>query len=454
MKKDNVMVKGAFVLALGSFISKFLGALYRVPLTSVIGSYGIGLYQMVFPIYTLLLDFSGAGAPNAISKLIAENKDNSDVYFNQKILKVSKKLLGVLGGFFSLFMLIFSFIIAKGQGNSDCSLAYVFLSPSVFLCCMISVFRGYFQGLMEMKPTSVSQVIEQVIKLVFGLSLAYAFRSNTVFAVSLATLSITISEIVALLYLLVKYKKLQVEKTKIKIPKHQEKKLLRLVVKNVIPVSLIGIVMPLIHVADSFMIVNILGKYLDNATSVYGLSTGVVHTLVNLPVSICYSISTVAVPIVSKCSSQDEKSKKGLKTVLFTLLVAGFLALGVFIFSNQFISILFSRLTVEEHLISNKLLKLSSVNILLLSLLQTENAVMIGQNKLYYPLLSMGIGGVIKIILNFILLSNPSLNIYGGALALITCYFVCNLINLGMIFKLRVKNADKKYRDWQLSNEK
>ena len=69
-KKDGI-VKNAFILGLGTFIAKLMGAIYRVPLTKIIGSLGLGLYQMVFPVYALLLDFSGAGAPGALAKIIS-----------------------------------------------------------------------------------------------------------------------------------------------------------------------------------------------------------------------------------------------------------------------------------------------------------------------------------------------------------------------------------------------
>ena len=69
--KNNSILKGAAFLGLGAFFSKILGAVYRVPLTNLLGGYGLGLYQMVFPVYSLLLDFSGSGVPSALSVLIA-----------------------------------------------------------------------------------------------------------------------------------------------------------------------------------------------------------------------------------------------------------------------------------------------------------------------------------------------------------------------------------------------
>ena len=104
MKKGNKIISGALALGLGAIAAKLLGALYRVPLTRILGGEGIGLYQTVFPVYALLLDFAGAAAPSALSALIAAEKTDREIRA-KKYLSVSLKIFSVTGIFFSLLML-------------------------------------------------------------------------------------------------------------------------------------------------------------------------------------------------------------------------------------------------------------------------------------------------------------------------------------------------------------
>ena len=145
MASVKKLLFGASYLGVGAFVSKLLGALYRIPLTNLIGANGLGLYQMIFPVYTVILDFAGAGAPNAISRLIASENSLDKSVHAQKILKVSIKLFSILGLIGAIFMLTFSFLIAKLQGNINATLGYVFMSPAVFFVSLIACFRGYFQ---------------------------------------------------------------------------------------------------------------------------------------------------------------------------------------------------------------------------------------------------------------------------------------------------------------------
>ena len=192
LKKENKkLFFSASILGIGAFIAKLLGAIYRVPLTAILKSEGIGIYQMVFPVYALLLDFSGAGVPNALSKLIAENKENKERYA-KKYLVSSIKLFGIIGFICSFLMLVCSGIIAKAQGNKLASLSYVTLAPSVFFVCLISCYRGAFQGLGKMKPTAFSQVIEQVVKVILGIILAKIFSYELKKSVAGATFAVTI----------------------------------------------------------------------------------------------------------------------------------------------------------------------------------------------------------------------------------------------------------------------
>lgn len=436
MKIKKGILSGAIILGTGAFIAKLLGALYRVPLTNLIGGYGLGLYQMVFPVYGALLDFSGAGAPNAVSKIVSSFPKDDRKINAEKVLFVSKRLFSILGLIASLVMATFSSIIARAQGDESAFYAYLTLAPAVFFVCLISCYRGYFQGFMNMTPTAVSQIVEQVVKITLGLIFVKGLLSNIPKAVAGATLAITISEIVALIYLVISHRRRKPFKDFLPLKKDEIKSIGISVIKYALPLTLVGIIIPLSQIADSFIIINTLKKRAVNGTLIFGLFSGVALTIMNLPVSICYGVATASVPAISGEEDREKRKKKAKKSILLTLLFSIPCAIFCFVFSNFIIGVLFKNLAVNEKVISSTLLKILSLGIILLSLLQTQNAVLIGAGRKYFPVISLGVGVIVKIFLEIILLKTLSLYIYAGAIALIACYFIANLLNFICIKKV------------------
>lgn len=449
-KSDKKILHGATTLGIGALIAKILGAIYRIPLTNVLGSYGLGLYQMVFPVYTLLLDFSGAGVPSAISKIIASYKGLDKEKYAFNYLRSSIRLLLVFGLICTLIMLTFSKFLATLQGDKNATNGYLFLAPAVVIVSIICCYRGYFQGLMNMNPTAVSQVIEQGVKLVIGLMAVKLLMPNVSMAVGGATLAITISEGIALLFLVLKYrlrnKRLDLN---FSFEKDEGKVRRKKIIKTVIPITLMGIALPLSHVLDSFLLVNILSTYNEKAISMFGIYSGAVHTVLNLPVALCYGVATVSVPIVAERIGGEEKLRAGKKSLLLTFIVAMVFALCCFLLSPLIIKILFGRFNAFESELAVGLLKVSAINIVFTSLVQTSNAILIGMGKLYSPVISLFLGVVIKTLISVVLTFNPSINIYGGAIGSIACYFFVCLVNLFIIFRFKVKNVNTKtcYRE-------
>ncbi len=449
--KNNKLLKGSFLLAVGAFLAKLIGALYRIPLTNLLGAEGLGLYQMVFPVYCVLLDFSGAGAPSAISKLVSENDGDGE-----NLLKGSLRLFIIVGLIGSLLMTAVAYPLSVGQGNAKATGGYIFLAPSVFFVSLISCYRGYFQGKMNMTPTAISQVIEQLVKLAFGLILVTALRNEVRKAVAGATLAVSLSELIALIYLVLTYKIKLKSKVKRPFDGLLFKKQLKPLVKYTAIVTLIGIAIPLSQVLDSFLIINILSSYRADATGLYGLYAGTATTVINLPVAICYGVSTVAIPAVSSAKTEVDKIKNAKRALALTFVLSIAFAVACYVFSPLAVRVLFGGISQAEKQITVKLIRLLSLNVVFLSILQTENAVFIGRGKPLYPLVGMGVGIAVKTALNLILLPKSEINIYGGVIAVIACYFTACLVNLLLnrlsnthllneLRKKRVKSANQKF---------
>ena len=451
LKGKDIIIRGAILLGGATFIAKLLGAFYRVPLTNLIGSFGLGLYQMVFPVYALLLDLSGAGVPTALSKIISSFNGEDRVGYAKSCLKASIKIFLVVGVIFAFAMAIFCKKIAVVQGNANAWLGYLFLSPAIIPVCILSCFRGYFQGLLKMSPTALSQITEQLVKLCLGLLFARLALPNIPRAVAGATFAITISEFVALLQIYLTYKKHACKQEFSQKSVYYLKQIYKPLIKMVIPITLTGIILPLSQVIDSFMIINLLSRYRQDATNLYGVLSGVAVTVIGLPVAMCHGVCTVALPSVSSCP-YNQKQLLSQKALLITAIFAMLSAVICYYFAHFIVGLLFRSLNYADKTLAINLIKILSPSVIFLALLHTENSLLIAYGKQKIPPITLLLGAIVKLIINFVLISNPVYNIYGGAFGLIACYFLPCLINLIILTFIKVKNESSITKFRQLQN--
>ncbi|MBE5756438.1 MAG: polysaccharide biosynthesis protein [Clostridiales bacterium] len=449
MQEKRLLLKNTLVISIGNFIAKIIGAFYRIPLTNFLGGTGIGLYQMVFPVYALLLDFSMA-VPTALSKNLVQIEEKKE---RQKYFYASLKALFFIGLFGMAFLIFFAKPISYLQGDKNAFFPYLFLAPSVFLVSLISCFRGFFQSKINMYPTAISQIVEQGVKLVFGLVLVNVLVASLTFSVSGATLAVTLSELIALTFLVVYYKKKTKERLYIKLEKTEQKKLTKHLFKTAIPIMLIGISLPISHLIDSFLIINVLKSYREDATLLYGLFSGSAHSVINMPVSVCYGVSIALIPLISKV--KGKKKENGMSfSILLTLILSVPCFLFILFFADKIVNILFFRLDYTSKTTLIGLLKTMSPIVILLSLTQTTNAILISLDKSYRSLFNMLIAISIKIPITVILLFNQNVNVYAGVIASICAFLVATFLNLLYICIIRFNesregiNGYKVYKAW------
>ncbi|MBP5372578.1 MAG: oligosaccharide flippase family protein [Clostridia bacterium] len=413
IKQTNTLIKSALTLSIAGVICKILGALYRVPLTAVLGAEGLGAYQMAFPTYMVLLTLSSTGIPNALSKIIAEGGDA------RSVLKKSLIFFGLIGAALSIIMYFSGVSIARAQGNELAADTYRALSPSVFLVSLISCVRGYCQGRKNMTPTAASQITEQIVKLAFGLALSYMFGSTPYEKAALATLAVTISEVVALIIVIVWARRVPAPFER------GESVSVKRILSIAFPVTLSAIMLPLSRAADGFMVINLLGRNSSWATAQYGLYSGATESVISLPVAVCYAIAAAAVPEIS--SDKRDESKR-FAPIAYTLAISAIIALLAYFSPKLIVRLLYFSLPEESKITLETLLKISSAQIIGLSLVQTMSAVLIASDKLYLPCISLAVGIVVKIILTLILVPGRY-GVYGSALADVICYFTAAIID-------------------------
>ena len=447
MIKKQSFVFGAFILAISGIVCKILGAVYKIPLTNILGSQGMGVYYLIFPVYAFLLTLTSSSFTTAISRLVSNQIALKNSLYAYKIFKASLILLAILGVGASIILACFSRVIASLQGLENAYICYLAVAPSIILVSLSSSFKGYFQGLQNMLPTAISQVLGQIFKLSMGFTLAKILSNRgVIFGCIGAILGITISEIITTLYfvfafLIFKFKNKNYFKFKdastIEISKKQ-KDILKEVFKTALPFTLSSVILPMSMVIDSFLIVNILkSMQFDKifATSLLGLNSGVVNTLVSLPSTLSVAICMSIVPYITFALSKKDYNSINEKTALAIKLtiIVSLPCVAVFSFFSPYIlRVLFASTfsSSYEFSLCCSLLVISSINVFYLGFLQISTALLQAINRSYIPVASLSIALIIKVICEVFLISMPIINIAGAVISNAICYFISSVINI------------------------
>lgn len=289
--KKNAFIEGAVIATIAIVVSKILGVIYVIPFYALIGEKGGALYGYAYSIYGLFLNLSTAGIPFAISKITSEYNALNEQYLKEKAYKISKYLMCILGLICFVILMIFApfisdiFIGNIEGGNTKENVTFVIriISSALLVVPLLSVLRGYLQGHKYITPSSISQVVEQFVRVVFiivgsfiCLKILNLSLTNTI---GLAVFAATISAFTAYIYLLVKVKKHKSDLVTKGVIKEEERK-----------VTNKKIVMKLLKIAIPFILIDIVSSF-------YGfvdLST-INKTMVDLGYKISESESVISI---------------------------------------------------------------------------------------------------------------------------------------------------------------
>lgn len=419
--KDK-FVKSAFVLMFGGVVAKLFSVIYRIGLTRILGGVGIGIYQLVFPVYSLGVVLTTTGIPMAISKVVAKNKGNEKCVVKKCLLMVS-----ILSIILTVLLVVFSEVLANLQGNKDLYVCYMILAPTFIILGCSSVLRGYFQGVGSFVPSAMSSIAEQFAKLVFGLSVSLVLlKFGLIVSVVGAICSIVISEIVSMSILAVCYFRGKNKcKNNVRVSSRE-------ILSDAVPIILTNIILPFATFIDSLIVVKLLMQNFSYSASVYlyGLETGAVSSFTSLPTIFSFALASVVLPIMIREEKKDNKLNATLKlTAVITLPIC--LAFAViprplieFLYGERLYSFGFDGVTIAA-----RLLTLSSIGIFFLSISQILSSSMQANGLRYSAIKNMAVGAFIKFVIEIILISNKNINIYALAIANTTFYFVICVMN-------------------------
>ena len=465
-------MRGAGVLAACSLIGKALGALYRLPLTTILGGEGMGEYQLVTSMYVLFFTLACGGLPAAVSRTVAADRGTP------RLALIVAGIGAASGLAFALIFVALSPLFSIIQGNGG-TVTYLAVAPAIVFASLLAGLRGYFQGKGNLMPTSVSQIIEQAVKLTVGLWLARILvRGGAVPGAAGALIGVSVSEIVAsgavAAFLMIKMPESPEKEIKIAestekllaasgleaasdvvldpdgtgnpgesrsrknagtprkaIRKTEVKSVAKAIIAAAVPVTAGALVMPLTGVADSFTVVNILaarGLEAAEATARYGLVGGTVSTLVNLPVTVAYAFAAALLPRVAGAANREKANREIAFSVRLAFVFSVYVSAIYVIFARDIIEILYPSLSVFHKNLTTTLLRAEAPAVTYSSLLGVVTAALQGSGKAGKAAKNLLIGGAAKVAVSAVSLYFSG--VVGACVGTTACYAITLVLDV------------------------
>ena len=445
--KSKSIIGGMTVLGLAGVICKLVGVLYSIPLTWMIGTSGLGVYNAVFPAYNLLLTISSAGLPVAVSRLVARSLAKDNPRGAKHVFKSALLLLLILGSVATLLMICGIDVLVKASDQPDSRLGFLCIAPCVAIVCVLSAFRGFMQGQQNMTPTAISQLIEQVGKVFLALPMAYwGSRRGIAYGAAGALLGTTIVEAIALLYMVLLYLRKNTAFGSLPQRSDEQPERPMAVAKQLmtisVPITIGACIVPLSQYIDSTMLVGRLmstGMEAGLASSVYGLFSGTVIRIINIPTALALAVSMSLVPAISSAKALEDNEAVVRQTDLgmrFAFLIGLPCSIGMSVLAEPLMRFFYQGSISEEQLVlGGELLSMSGLTIILFTVVQATTSVLQGLGKQRIPMYTLVAGVVCKIVLNYVLIGTPGIEIHGAPIASLVCYSVSLLPNLYYVLK-------------------
>ena len=490
-RKSQSLLQGASILAASTIIVKLIGAVFKIPLGNILDGDGMGYFSTAYSVFTMIYAFSTAGLPSAIAKMVAEQSVKERYRDIRKIHFISTRFFFILGVTGFLIMALGSGLFVQMAKTPNALLSVLAIAPAIFFGCMTSAYRGYYEGLRNMTPTAVSQVVEVVAKLVFGLALAFGvtkvaqsqFEAGGVvfgqkaasaaemqqiaapYAAAAAIFGVTLSTLIGTVYLLIMYKRrgdgITEENLKYSPRAMRGRILLVRLVKIAIPISLGSIVANVAQFIDTFTIIRRLDAAFQNypaemmklfgsiipaetlaengaANFIYGSYSGYALSIFNLVPAFTIIFGKSALPNVT--AAWTARDMKGVRInieslIRMTTLIAAPLSLGIFSMAEPILSLLYPSKAAEVA-IAAPVLSFQGIALIFLGLTSPLFAALQAMGRADLPPKFMLMGAALKFVVNYATIGIPAINVQGAAAGTTVCYAVIFVLCLIWLVKI------------------
>lgn len=465
VKKQNFLT-GAAILSLSTIIVKVIGMLYKLPLNQVIDSQGFAYFNKAYAIYTVLLVVSTTGLPVAMSRMVSEAQAQDNGKQMQRIFTTALTAYLTIGFLGTGVMMIFPKWLASDVMSMPNSWYSIFaLGPAVLCICVASACRGYFQGQGNMTPTAISQVIEALGKLLLGLAFAYLVKKYTgdlALSSGASIAGISIGAAGSALYVIIKYRRNRSRVSSLGGTALSRGETTKKLLAIAVPITLGAAGLQLINLIDEIMVTRrlleaadataagattwmgrmmtmaaqdgtlqwseVMQTAVENQSGVYALC----QTIFNFPTAFFPCITAAIIPAITGYLTQkDERNVTMVQdsSMRLTGLIAMPCMIGLLTLSEPIMALL-GNYGDERNTMAAILLALLAPTVLINGITTVTTAVMQAHNRPWLPMINMLIGGIVKVVVNFILVGNPAVGILGAPIGTLACFLVYMVLNL------------------------
>lgn len=491
-RSEKAIVRGAAVMTASALVVKVIGAFFKIPLANILGGVGMSYFVSAYDVFSPLYTMSVSGLCIATSKMTAETVASGNGLKNS-VLAVSKRLFLLIGILFSGLLLLLSGVLSRALGNEGARLALIAIAPGLLFSCLSAAYRGYFQGQSCMTPTAKSQIIEAVVKLLSGVTLSFfifrcldahyvmgtapawlmAFSPHEARLVILqlaaagAVLGVTLSTLAGFLYM-----KGVFRREKSGMPKRKNhsvpQNLARALIITALPIAATSAVANLTTLIDLGSVMNCLRRAVELEPQaflsqyehllppevtlsvipeyLYGCYSGLAMSLMNLAPALTAGIGISAIPVISShfTRRKGEELAGAFQSVLrTTAFVACPIGAGIVAMPYEILRFLYPEKLMEVTIVA-PLLRVMGISSVLISFSTVMNNLLQAVGKEKVPLKALLLGGLLKLAVNFLMVSNPRYNIGGVVLGTLSCYLLITLICVRQLFKAGFHVGDLK----------
>ena len=491
------LLNGALILSGAIIAVKIVSLFFKLYVTLKIGYDGKGYYATAYNIYTPIYSIALAGLPTAVAKIVASKAAEGKYKDVKKLFSISLGLFAFLGAIGTAVMLLLAYPFSEITGGTDAIPSIIAIAPSLFFCCVMSGYRGYYQGLRNMMPSALSQIFEAIGKLIFGwilinlvlgCSAAFAdkipvirnFVTDDVQAYSSAAAiaGVTIGSMLALVYLMIRHRAVSDGITPEQIlmsPESESTKVLRReLITLAVPIALSSLVFNLTTLIDNITIQNrliyALNKDYDTVAAMYpdivsargfGVFSeenvklfekylfGAYDTVLeikNIVPTFTVTFGLSAIPVISEAWVKKDliTVRKSIESVIrLTMLLALPAGCGMFALSEDILTFLYGTSETNAPALQYiaPILMLYGISSVFLALTQPVTSMLQSVDRSDVPVKTIAIGAIVKLTANFVLVSIPSINIQGAVVGSI----LCNIVMVAYGMYVLAKDTTLKY---------
>ena len=440
-QKQNSFFGGAAILAAGILIVKLIGMFYKIPLINIIGEAGAADFNNAYNIYAVLLTVSTAGLPVAVSKLVSEANALNRRNQVRRTFRLALVLFLTLGLISFLVMFFRADALAGMMNDSKAAAGIRALAPAVVCVGCLAALRGYSQGHSNMAPTSVSQIIEALCKLVVGLGLAFWLvkqGKDPDVAAAGAITGVTVGTVVALAYMVLDFLLSRGrEDTRGTDRPDSAGSILANILKIAVPITLSSSMVGIVTVIDSSLVQGQLQSALNltekASRTLYGNYSGALN-IYNLPTSLMAAITASVIPAVSAALARRDRRGAARITgsaLRITALLSFPMGVGLFVLGTPIIRLLFPSLNVE---VAGPLLSTLGIATPFVCMVLVCNSVLQAHGFINLPVIVMVLGGIVKIVNNYNLVG--AIGIAGAPVGNILCFGLALVLDLVVITRV------------------